>query len=196
MKPTLEELKELRGNVSGNTEAEVQQNSYKNITNVSALNPYNQIFFKQHYLNVSNWVGGDKKAETAMIDYFNKVWLPATGLEYQYKMKNWHVTNEKSGARFNNTQLVLLEFCKGVLINTPLQQNISQLMKRQIKNLNKELIYATNVVNPLRTHVVELWNSVASHARQMHSLANMEYGMETNRKPNCITCGHKVGNKN
>ena len=146
-----------------------------NPNKLSALSTYSNQFFNQHYYGDNQKLNLSKYANGLAEEVFN--YKPLLNLRTAH-------TKTKS-----NIALLSLKASCNLVEQTPSQHMIKETTKQHVKNLNKELDVAQQVVLPLTSELKNSWADYVTKIREIYKYKKSQYEIENDINSTCITCG-------
>ena len=153
-----------------------------NPNKLSALSTYSNQFFNQHYYGDNQKLNLSKYANGLAEEVFN--YKPLLNLRTAH-------TKTKS----NIALLSLIASCN-LVVQTPAQHMIKETTKQHVKNLNKELDVAQQVVLPLTSELKNSWADYVTKIREIYKYKKSQYEIENDINSTCITCGTTMKGRN
>ena len=149
----------------------------------TALSVYSNQFFNQHYY-------GDKSQKLNLVKYANGLAEDVFKFKPLLNLRNAHI--KKSS---NIALLSLIASCN-LVVQTPAQHMIKETTKQHVKNLNKELDVAQQVVLPITSELKNAWADYVTKIREIYKYKKSQYEIENDINSTCITCGTTMKGRN
>ena len=164
------------------TEQAIKNWQTYNPKKLSALSIHSTQFFNQHYYGDNQKVNLSKYANGLAEEVFK--FKPLLNLRTAH-------TKTKS-----NIALLSVKASCNLIEQTPSQHMIKETTKQHVKNLNKELDVAQNIVLPLSGQLRNSWADYVTKIREIYKYKKAQYEIENDINSTCITCGTTMKGRN